>query len=41
MAPPRVARAIGIARMENRTLSPAAEAFLDAVRRQAKVDIEN
>jgi LysR family carnitine catabolism transcriptional activator len=31
MAPPRVSRAIGIARLENRTLSPAAQAFLSGV----------
>jgi LysR family carnitine catabolism transcriptional activator len=31
MAPPRIARSIGIARLANRSLSPAAEAFLKAV----------
>lgn len=31
MAPPRIARAIGIARLEKRSLSPAAAAFLAAV----------
>lgn len=31
MAPPRISRAIGIARLENRSLSPAAAAFLAAV----------
>ncbi|MFA5965218.1 MAG: LysR family transcriptional regulator [Sphingomonas sp.] len=31
MAPPRIARSIGIARLANRTLSPAADAFLKAV----------
>lgn len=31
MAPPRIARTIGVARLENRTLSPAATAFRTAV----------
>lgn len=40
MSPPHVSRAIGIARLENRSLSPAAQAFLDAVRRQAVIDAD-
>lgn len=41
MASPRIARTIGIARLANRTLSPAAAAFLDAVTTACDVDRAN
>lgn len=41
MAPPHVSRTIGIARLENRSLSPAAKAFMDAVRGQAMIDADS
>lgn len=41
MAPPHVSRTIGIARLENRSLSPAAKAFMDAVRGQAMINADS
>ncbi|WP_277968600.1 LysR family transcriptional regulator [Sphingomonas echinoides] len=38
MAPPRISRAIGVARLDKRTPSPAAAAFLEAVMAHAATD---